>query len=238
MEFKFNAQKVMRKEKSCERNRSLKYKTDISGVLVNLLFSGIFLLLFMICVIITLAGMNSKASLAILSAALFFISIIKSFSHLAGKNYRSIERICQALGISMENVEKDCENSLSFTTYFGDDPEIVILGNRYFITRKSIIPAETISWIFYRYKTFRANNSNYIRKVITVCLTSGAVNEYFIREKQSAAFLNEAERLYPNVVLGYSPELEKLYMSERGRFKEAAQNIRPMSKYEVKKDEL
>lgn len=152
--------------------------------------------------------------------------------HFSAGNYKKLKNYCRQNNIDFADVEKDWENRRIY------GPALCAVGDRYFICIDGIIPIEKICWIFFSDYNLHNEGKNVKKDFIAVCTADGAVAEYIFTPDYAAAFLSDMHEKHPEIILGYSFELEKLFANERNEFRTKAVSIRPESIYEMKSSTL
>ncbi|MGN1089252.1 MAG: DUF6709 family protein, partial [Huintestinicola sp.] len=229
MKIKFNEKKVKDMENSKIREKSLKYRVDTVFAFYWLLSAAGFLIL---AILISMIPIGSLRMPFMLSIAGMFFSVITAVRHFSGINYNKLKNMCRSAALNFDEVERDCEAALNFS----GTP--CIIGNRYIIISEKIISFEKVCWVFYGFKTVNNNGATVKRGSITVCFDDGTVSECIMKENKAAVFLNEVHRKHPEVILGFSFELEKLFRTNISEFRNLSVSMRPDSIYDAKSDEI
>ena len=222
MEIKFNEKKVKEMENSKAREKSLKYKVDTVFAFYWLLGASGFLIF---AILISLIPIGNLRMPFMLSIAGMVFSVITAVKHFSGVNYNKLKNMCRSAALNFDEVERDCEGALNFS----GSP--CIIGNRYIIISEKIISFEKVCWVFYGFKTVNNNGATAKRGSITVCFDDGTVSECIMKENKAAVFLNEVHRKHPEVILGFSFDLEKLFRTNINEFRDTAASIRLNSIY-------
>ena len=222
MQINFNEAKANKIENSHKNTKTLRYKTDTKLALIFLAAAFLFVAAaFGIACILPKSSAIGRCLFGAVS------SIITSLFFFSGINYNSLKKYCLSVGIDINDVNMDFKNTLIHS------PSLCAVGNKYFICSNKVIPFEKICWIFYSHQDTDQKNG-----CMTICMTDGNIVEYVMTKEHAVVFLNEVDRKHPDVILGYSLELEKLFASDINEFKTKADSMKPASIYEMKSSNL
>ncbi len=222
MQINFDENKAKKIENSPKNTKSLRYITDTKIAFICLAVAFLF-----IAAAFGIAYIMPKSSA--ISKCLFgcIIGIIFSLVYFFGINYNKLKGYCRSVGIDINDVEQEFKNTWIHSL------SLCSVGNKYFICIDKVIPFEKICWIFYSHQNTAQKNG-----CITICMTDGTVVEYIMSAEHAVVFLNEVNQKHPDVVLGYSFELEKLFSSDINEFKAKVDSMKPASIYEMKSSNL
>lgn len=222
MRLQFNEKNVKKIENSPKNTRSLRFITDTRFAFACIGSAFLFLILgFLLSVVLP------KTSAIRTCYAGFILLIIFSISFFSGISYKKLKKYCDSEGIDINDVEQDFNNTVIHGL------GVSAVGNKYIIFSEKVIPFEKICWVFF----FQPDPANK-KGCITVCTNDGAAVNCAVPIDHAAAFLNEVNEKHPEVILGYSLELEKLFSSDFSEFKEKAASMKPESIYEIKSSNL
>ena len=231
MRFTFNENKLNKIENTPIKETTLKYVVDTKNGINSLLcIAGLIVFMFVIYIIgsIILPSGRVGAMPAIICIGGIIGMIKYAIYHFGGGNYKKLKSYCQSNGIDISDVENDFKNR----RIYGN--ALCAVGDRYFICIDRVIPVDDIYWVFYSdYKTHTEGKDSK-KFFLEICYNDGTITEYYAAPEYAAAILNELNRKHPNIVMGYSFALEKLYANERDEFIAKADAMRPESIYEMK----
>ncbi|MGN0665868.1 MAG: DUF6709 family protein [Huintestinicola sp.] len=228
MTIKFSEKKTDKIDNSKIREKDLKYKLDTLRAYEMLRYTLFFVIIGAVVKVIPFGDLDKYFYISIIGAV---VTIALALKYFAGTNYNKLKTTCQSASISFDEVERDMEGSLN---YCGST---CIVGNKYLIIGENIHSFEKICWMYY-YSRFVTNNGAKVkRRSIMIYLDDGSEFECCMNENKAVVFLNEIERKHPEVILGYSSDLEKLFSSDINQFRSNAASMRPQSIYEYKSDE-